>query len=94
MANRKGRELRKQVERAMREEGAEGFLLSTTGTSHQRLDFTVDGARGHFCFASTPGGKRESLNACAAARRAVRKARERLDEIRGSAGVGTCQAQG
>ncbi len=48
MANRKGRELRKQVERAMREEGARNFSLSVTGTCHQRLDFTTDGFEGHF----------------------------------------------
>jgi zinc-finger-containing domain len=77
MANRKGRELRKQVERAMREEGARSFSLSTTGTCHQRLDFKVDGFEGHFTFASTPGGTRETLNACAAARRAVRRTREK-----------------
>lgn len=74
--NRKGRELRKQVERAMREEGAREFSLSLTGTSHQRLSFTVDGFAGQFTFASTPGGSREMLNACAAARRKVRLVRE------------------
>lgn len=79
-ANRKGRELRKQVERAMREEGAREFALSFTGTSHQRLDFTVDGFAGHFTFASTPGGSREMLNACAAAKRAVRRTREKGHE--------------
>lgn len=77
MANRKGRELHKQVERAMREEGARNFALSVTGTCHQRLDFTVDGFEGHFTFASTPGGSREMLNACAAAKRAVRRTREK-----------------
>lgn len=77
MVNRKGRELRKQVERAMRKEGARNFSLSTTGTCHQRLDFTVDGVEGHFTFASTPGGTRETLNACAAACRAVRRTREK-----------------
>ncbi len=77
MANKKGRELRKQVERAMREEGARQFSLSVTGTCHQRLDFTVDGFEGHFTFASTPGGTRETLNAGAAARRAVRRTREK-----------------
>lgn len=75
--NRKGRELRKQVEQAMRTEGARNFSLSITGTSHQRLDFTVDGFEGHFTFAATPGGSREALNACAAGKRAVRKARDR-----------------
>ena len=75
-ANKKGRELRKQVERAMREEGARQFALSFTGTSHQRLDFTVDGFEGHFTFASTPGGQREAQNACAAARRKVRSIKE------------------
>lgn len=87
-ANRKGRELRKQVERAMREEGAREFALSFTGTSHQRLDFTVDGFEGHFTFASTPGGTREQQNACAAAKRKVRcvreaglKASETLEEV-------------
>jgi hypothetical protein len=72
----------------MREEGAREFVLSFTGTSHQRLDFVVDGFAGHFTFASTPGGSREMQNACAAARRKVRvvrenglKASEELEEI-------------
>ena len=72
----------------MREEGAREFVLSFTGTSHQRLDFMVDGFAGHFTFASTPGGSREMQNACAAARRKVRvvrenglKASEELEEI-------------
>ena len=77
MANRKGRELRKYVERAMREEGARNFAMQVTGTCHQRLNFTVDGFEGHFTFASTPGGSREMLNACSAARRAVRKTKEK-----------------
>lgn len=73
MANRKGRELRKTVERAMREEGAHKFTIGTTGTCHQRLYFVINGIEGHFTFASTPSGARETLNACAAARRAVRR---------------------
>lgn len=75
--NRKGRELRKQVQQAMRMEGARGFELSITGTSHQRLDFSVDGFKGHFTFAATPGSSREALNACAAGKRAVRRTREK-----------------
>lgn len=77
MCSSKGRELRKRVERALREEGARDFSHAYTGTSHQRLYFTVDGFKGYFSFASTPGGKREIQNACAAARRKVRSIREK-----------------
>lgn len=73
VANSRGRELRKLVQQSLINEGAENLELSYTGTSHQRIDFTVKGVKSHFVFASTPSGGREFQNTTANARRKARR---------------------
>lgn len=84
----RAKELRAAVERAMREEGATDFSMSMTGSTHQCLSFVVDGFKGQYTFAGSPGGVRWCLNACAAARRKVRAVREAGLQAREAADAG------
>lgn len=72
MLNRKGKELREAVKKALRDEGATDFASSITGAGLQRVDFTLMGQRDHFTFACTPGGIRSQQNAVGCARRVAR----------------------
>lgn len=70
--NRKGKELREAVKRALRDEGATDFVSGITGTELQCVDFTLMGKRGHFTFACTPSGIRSRQNAVGCAKRVAR----------------------
>lgn len=65
------KEIREAVRVALERAGAIGLTLSTSGTSHQRFDFTVNGVKGRFVFASTPKSDRAIDNAKAVAKRTV-----------------------
>ena len=67
----KTKEIREAVKKALERAGACDLVLSTSGNSHQRFDFTVDGVAGRFVFSCTPKSDRAIDNAKAIAKRTV-----------------------
>jgi hypothetical protein len=69
MPNRKGREMRKCVERCLDDAGVLSYVFVFTGSGHQKVSFEHNGKKCSYVFPSTASDRRAEANTRSGVRR-------------------------